>query len=68
MKSSLQIAQEANLRPITEVAAEAGLLEAEVVSYGPTKAKVDLSVLDRVHDRPDGKMVIVTAITPTRAG
>src|SRR5438874_10708997 len=68
MKSSLQIAQEANLRPITEVAAEAGLLEAEVVSYGPTKAKVDLSGLDRVHDRPDGKMVIVTAITPTRAG
>jgi formyltetrahydrofolate synthetase len=68
MKSSLQIAQEANLRPITQVAAEAGLLEGEVISYGPTKAKVDLSVLDRVHDRPDGNMIIVTAITPTKAG
>jgi formyltetrahydrofolate synthetase len=68
MKSSLEIAQEADLRPIAQVAAEAGLLEEEVVSYGPTKAKVDLSVLDRFHDRPDGKMVIVTAITPTKAG
>jgi formate--tetrahydrofolate ligase len=68
MKSSLQIAQEAHLRPIGQVAAEAGLLEEEVVSYGPTKAKVDLSVLDRFHGRPDGKMVIVTAITPTKAG
>jgi formyltetrahydrofolate synthetase len=68
MKSSLQIAQEANLLPIAQVAAEAGLLEQEVVSYGLTKAKVDLSVLDRVHDRPDGQMVIVTAITPTKAG
>jgi formyltetrahydrofolate synthetase len=68
MKSSLQIAQEANLRPIVQVATEAGLLEEEVVAYGPGKAKVDLSVLDRVHDRPDGKMVVVTAITPTKAG
>src|SRR2546425_7414821 len=68
MKSSLQIAQEANLRPIVQVATEAGLLEEEVVAYGPSKAKVDLSVLDRIHDRPDGKMVVVTAITPTKAG
>jgi formyltetrahydrofolate synthetase len=68
MKSSLRIAQEAILRPIAQVATEAGLLEEEVMAYGPAKAKVDLSVLDRVHDRPDGKMVVVTAITPTKAG
>ena len=68
MKSSLQIAQEANLRPIVQVATEAGLLEEELVSYGPSKAKVDLSVLHRLRDRSDGKMIIVTAITPTKAG
>jgi formate--tetrahydrofolate ligase len=68
MKSSLQIAQEANLRPIAQVAAEAGLMEDEVELYGSFKAKVDLSILDRIHDRPDGQLVIVTAITPTKAG
>ena len=68
MKSSLQIAQEATLRPVVEVAAEAGLLAEEVEPYGRFKAKVDLSVLDRLHDRPDGRIVVVTAITPTKAG
>lgn len=51
-----------------EVGRELGLRESEVISYGPYKAKVSLGALDRVHDRPDGKLVVVTAITPTRAG
>jgi formate--tetrahydrofolate ligase len=68
LKSSLEIAQEATLRPIADVAADAGLLDSEVELYGRYKAKVDLSVIDRLADRPDGKIVCVTAITPTSAG
>jgi formyltetrahydrofolate synthetase len=68
VKSGLEIAQEATLRPIEDVAEAAGLLPAEVEPYGRHKAKVDLSVLDRLADRPDGRLVIVTAITPTKAG
>jgi formyltetrahydrofolate synthetase len=68
LKSGLEIAQEAVLRPITDVAADAGILEDELEQYGRSKAKVSLSILDRLADRPDGKLVITTAITPTKAG
>jgi formyltetrahydrofolate synthetase len=68
MPSSLEIAQQAVLRPIDEIAAAAGLLPEEVEPYGRTKAKIDLRVLDRLRDRPDGKLICVTAITPTKAG
>ncbi|TML51504.1 MAG: formate--tetrahydrofolate ligase, partial [Actinobacteria bacterium] len=66
--SSLEIAQEAKLRPITEIAAAAGLEPGELDPYGQYKAKVSLSVLDRLASRPDGKLVCVTAITPTKFG
>src|SRR5438552_16293888 len=66
--SSLEIAQTATLRPIAELAADAGLLEEEVELYGRYKAKIDLSVLDRLAGRPDAKLIDVTAITPTKAG
>ncbi len=68
MLSSLEIAQQATMRPIFDIAAAAGLLPDEVDPYGRYKAKVDLGVLDRLADRPDGKLVCVTAITPTKAG
>ena len=68
MKTGLEIAQEATLRPIEEIAASAGLEPSEVEPYGRHKAKVDLSVLERLEDRPDGRLIIVTAITPTKAG
>src|SRR2546429_2334599 len=68
MPSSLEIAQEAQLRPIVEIAETAGLLADEIEPYGRYKAKIDLSVLDRLASRPDGKLIDVTAITPTRAG
>ncbi len=54
MPSSLEIAQEAELRPITEIAAAAGLLADEVEPYGRYKAKIDLSVLDRLARSPTG--------------
>src|SRR3981189_1162983 len=68
MPSSLRIAQEHQLRPIQEIAAAAGLEPDEGEPYGRYKAKIDLSVLDRLASRPDGKLIDVTAITPTRAG
>src|SRR5437870_865935 len=68
MPSSLEIAQSAVLRPIDELAAELGLLDEDVDLYGRFKAKIDLSVLDRLAANPDGKLIDVTAITPTKAG
>src|SRR5436309_11539147 len=68
MPSSLEIAQEAELRPIGEIAAAAGLLADEIEPYGRYKAKIDLTVLDRLAAREDAKLIDVTAITPTRAG
>ncbi len=68
MPSSLEIAQSATLRPILDIASDAGLLPDEIEPYGRYKAKVDLSVLERLSGRPDAKLINVTAITPTPAG
>jgi formate--tetrahydrofolate ligase len=68
MLSSLEIAQAAKLRPVAEIASEIGLEPDEVELFGNYKAKVGLSVLDRLRDAPGGKLVNVTAITPTKAG
>ena len=68
MKSGLEIAQEAALRPVTEIADAAGIPPGELEQYGRYRAKVDLSILDRLAGEPDGKLVITTAITPTKAG
>ena len=68
MPSSLEIAQSAVLRPIDELAAELGLLDEDVDLYGRFKAKIDLSVLDRLAANPGAKLIDVTAITPTKAG
>ena len=68
MKSALEIAQEAKLRPITEIAAAAGIEPQELEAAGQYRAKVLPALLERLQGRPDGKLVIVTAITPTKAG
>src|SRR5690348_2729103 len=68
MKTSLEIAQEAVLQPIETIADRAGLEPDEIEPYGRYKGKVALSVLDRLKDRPEGKLVCVTGMTPTRAG
>ncbi len=68
MKSSLEIAQEAELRPIESIAEQAGLLPEEVDPYGRYKAKISLGALDRLKDAPDGKLVCVAGVTPTKAG
>jgi len=66
--SDLDIAQAATLRPILEVAAEVGIQEDELELHGRYKAKVELSILERLRDRPQGKYIDVTAITPTPLG
>jgi formate--tetrahydrofolate ligase len=68
MKSSLEIAQEAVLQPIETIASEAGLEPDEIEPYGRYKAKIALSVIERLKGRPDGKLVCVTGMTPTKAG
>ncbi len=68
MKSGLEIAQEAVLHPITEVAAAAGIEQDELEPFGRYRGKVSPAVLNRLKDRPDGKLIITTAITPTKAG
>jgi formate--tetrahydrofolate ligase len=68
MKSGLEIAQGATLRPITQIAEDAGILPDELKPYGTDRAKVSLSILDRLAGAPDGKLIITTAITPTKAG
>src|SRR3954451_15593640 len=64
----LEIAQAARPRPIVDVAAAAGLGGDELELYGRYKAKVLPGALDRMRARPDGKLVVVTAMTPTLAG
>ena len=68
MVSDLEIAQAAKLRPILEIARELGLGEDDLDLYGKYKAKVHLDVLERFKDRPNGKYIDVTAITPTPLG
>jgi formyltetrahydrofolate synthetase len=68
MRSSLEIAQQAKLRPIEELAADIGLEPDEVEPYGRYKAKIALSALDRLRGAPDAKIVCVSGMTPTRAG
>lgn len=66
--SDIEIAQSVKPRPVTEIAAGLGLSEDDLDLYGRYKAKVNRRVLDRLADKPDGKLVLVTAITPTPAG
>ena len=68
MPADIDIAQEARLKPITQITDELGLLPEEVELYGPFKAKIKLDVLERLKDRPNGKYIDVTAITPTPLG
>ncbi|HUM68899.1 MAG TPA: formate--tetrahydrofolate ligase, partial [Chloroflexota bacterium] len=66
--SDIEIAQAQEPLPITQIAEDVGILPEEMVPYGRDKAKVRLSVRDRLADRPNGKYIVVTAITPTPLG
>ena len=68
MKTDIQIAQETEMQHISQVAAAYGIAEDELELYGKYKAKLSDELWERVKDRPDGKLVLVTAINPTPAG
>ena len=68
MKTDIEIAQEATLLPIKEVAANIGIKEDDLELYGKYKAKFDSHFMDEVKNNEDGKLVLVTAINPTPAG
>lgn len=68
MLSDIEIAQKAHMLPITEVAAKLGIGEEDIELYGRYKAKLSMNLIKRVQDKPDGKLILVTAITPTPAG
>ncbi len=68
MKTDIQIAQEATLKPIREVAGLLGICEDDLELYGKYKAKLSEELIERVKDNPDGKLILVTAINPTPAG
>ncbi|HBP66574.1 MAG TPA: formate--tetrahydrofolate ligase [Desulfosporosinus sp.] len=68
MKNDIEIAQSAVMKPIVEIAKQIGLTEDELESYGKYKAKVNLSVWNRLKDKPNGNLILVTAINPTPAG
>ena len=68
VQSDIEIAQAAELKPVSQVAGELGVLPEELELYGSYKAKVTLDILERLKDRPNGKYIDVTAITPTPLG
>lgn len=68
MKTDIQIAQEAKMKPIGEIASVLGLNEEYLEYYGKYKAKINLAVWEKLKDKPDGKLILVTAINPTPAG
>ena len=68
MKTDIQIAQEASMLHIKEVAAKLGIKEEELEFYGKYKAKLSDELWEDIKDNPDGKLVLVTAINPTPAG
>ena len=68
MLSDIEIAQQAKMLPITEVAAKLGIGEEDIEMYGRYKAKLSMDLIRRMEDKPAGKLVLVTAITPTPAG
>ena len=68
MKSDIEIAREADIKPIETIAADLGIDGAALEPYGHSKAKIDLAYIDQLKERPDGKLILVTAMTPTPAG
>ena len=68
VKSDIEIAREAKMKPIMEIGKKLGIPEADMVPYGHTKAKVTLSYIDTLKAKPNGKLILVTAINPTPAG
>ncbi len=68
VKSDIEIAREADMKPIKEIAAKVGIKEADLIPYGHTKAKISADFIKSVQGNKDGNLILVTAINPTPAG
>ena len=68
MLTDIEIAQKIKLKPISEIAKDIGIHEDELEQYGKYKAKLNNKILDRLKDKKDGKLILVTAVNPTPAG
>ena len=68
MLSDIEIAQNAKMKKIKDIAADLGIVEDELIPYGHYKAKISQECIDRLESKPDGKLILVTAINPTPAG
>ena len=68
MKSDIEIAQGIELKPIAEIAASLGLSGDDIIPYGRYVAKIPISVMDHYQEAPDGKVILVTAMSPTSMG
>ena len=66
--SDIEIARRAKTQPIAEIAGKLGIPDSALIPYGRTKAKIDHEHIASLKDKPDGKLILVTAITPTPAG
>ena len=68
VKSDIEIAREAKMKPIMEIGKALGIPEKDLIPYGHTKAKVHLDYINSLSSKKDGKLILVTAISPTPAG
>ncbi len=68
MKSDIEIARDSKLKPITEIGAALDIPETSIQQYGLYKAKLDFAFLNSLASKPDGKLILVTAVSPTPAG
>ncbi|MEK9754648.1 MAG: formate--tetrahydrofolate ligase, partial [Rhodospirillaceae bacterium] len=67
-KSDIEIAREAKMQPIADIGAKLDIPADALLQYGPTKAKISYDFIKKLSRKPDGKLILVTAITPTPAG
>jgi len=67
-RSNIEIARDAKMKPISEIGRKIGIPDDALLQYGPTKAKLSYDFIESLRGRPDGKLVLITAITPTTAG
>jgi len=68
VRSNIEIARDANLKPIAEIGRKLGIPDEAVIQFGRAKAKISLDYIDSLKTRPDGKLILVTAVTPTPSG
>ena len=68
VRSNIEIAREAKMKPIVEVGRKLGIPDSAIINFGQHKSKITLDYIESLKSRPDGKLILVTAVTPTPSG